>query len=137
METFLKSLRTFYLFASIPPLAFFALFYFAAGDCLVSPKVSYILLLVLYGLSFLGIIVTSTYLRRTAARCENMVEEDREKSFGLAYKIRIILLNTLSFMSGIIYFITVVDGCVYMVGIMTIIILLSYPSKQYILRDSE
>lgn len=137
MESFLKSLRNFYLFASIPPLAFFALFYLAEDGSLVSQQTSYILLMVLYVLALVGIPATSIYLRRTASRCEDKPDDEAEKSFGLAYKVRLVVLNVLSFMSGMFYFITAIEGCIYMVGILSIVVLLSYPSRQYVMHGKE
>ena len=138
MEDLLKNLKSFYLLASLPPLAFFALFYFAAPEePVLEMKATYYLLIALYVIALVAIPATSIHLKRSEAKCEGKTDEEKAEIFGRAYKIRLVCLNVLSFLSGLCYFLTSQEGCYYMVGIMTIIIVLSYPSRHYIMHGAN
>ncbi|MCQ2227179.1 MAG: hypothetical protein MJZ01_04615 [Bacteroidales bacterium] len=136
MDSLLKQLRQFFLIASVPPLAFFALFYFAADESLVNERLGYLLLVLLFLAALVAIPLTHWLLKRAEAKCEDKPEEEQIVIFGKAYRIRIVTMNVLSFLSSLAYFVTVVESCIYMTGMLTILILLSYPSRQYIIREN-
>lgn len=137
MEGLLKSLRQFYLMASVPPLAFFALFFFAADEPLCDARMSYMLCFFVYLAAFVSVLATHAYMTHTEKKMADMDEEQAILKFAKAYKVRIVTLNVVSFFSSLAYFITVVESCYYMTLILTLLILLSYPSRQYILRDND
>lgn len=137
MENMLKELRTFYLMASVPPLAFFGLFYLSAGEPLVGQRVDVVLLTVLYLAAFLAVLVTNRIMAHAEGKCDGVDAETRFRVFGKAYRVRIVVMNVLSFCSGVAYLLTVNSGCAYLVGLISVLVLMSYPSRQYILRDSE
>lgn len=132
MKTFLKNLRQFFLIASIPAVAFFALFYFAAGEPLVNERMHFLLMTILLLLIMVGVIALHAYLKHAEKQCIDKAWDEQTHIFGKAYKIRIVCLNVMSFLSSLLYFITIDMNCVYATGMITLLVLLSYPSKQFI-----
>ncbi|MCF0190547.1 MAG: hypothetical protein HUJ96_04710 [Marinilabiliaceae bacterium] len=126
----------YYLFWSIPPLLLFGLSYLTADLPFVSDTVAYAIICVYSLLVLLSIPTSSFFMRRTYDRLEGKPEEERKPALEKVYKIRIMLLNVISMMSAVIYMITCQSNCIYMFLIMTVVILLSYPSRQYVYRQT-
>ncbi|MCQ2204712.1 MAG: hypothetical protein MJZ15_09755 [Bacteroidales bacterium] len=132
MSTFLKTLRQFFLVASLPPLAFFALFYFSADEPLVDERMHYLLMVILLLLILVGVLVLHFYIKNAEKKCIDKPWNEQTRIFGGAYKVRIVSLNVLSFLSSLLYLVTVDMNCVYSAGMLTLLILLSFPTAQYI-----
>ncbi len=123
--------------ASIPPLAFFALFFFAADEPLCNARMSYLICFLIYLSAFVGVLATHAYMTHTEKKIADLDEEQQTLIFSKAYKVRIVVLNVISFFASLSYFVPVVESCYYMTLILTLLILLSYPSRQYIVRNKE
>lgn len=137
MEDILKRLRTFFWLISVPAVAFFGLALITAEQSLVDNQIRYMMLVCLYLFALIIVPLTSYYMRRAYSKNESKPEEERWCNLAKAYKIRLIALNVISYVSTPIYIVTVERGCVYMVGIVTIVLLLSFPTRRYVFRIEE
>lgn len=138
MDTLLERLRTYYLLFSVPALAIFALTYFTAADePLVEPKTAYWTLIVLYVAALVVVPVTSYILKKAVKKCEGTDRDTQADIYARAYRIRIASLNVVSYFTGPVYLVTLERGSVYLFAILTVIILLSYPSSQYVFHDKR
>lgn len=137
MEQIIKRLRTFYYLLSMPAPVVFALSYFTAEAPLVSERMRYILIVALYLLALVVVPVTY-HVRRKAANKSNATDDAQQtQKFVRAFKIHTIILNVISYLCSVWYVITVEKGCCYMFAIVTVILLLSYPTAQFVFHKTD
>ena len=132
MEDLLVVLKRFYLLVSAPALAVFGLCYFAADEPLVVEQVSYILCVIIYILALIVVPVSSLILRRAVNKCAGLPEQEQVATYNRAYRIRIISLNVISYLCGPLFVVTADKGGCYLFAIITLVILLSYPSQNFV-----
>lgn len=137
MDTLLERLRTYYLLFSVPALAIFALTYFTAAEPLVEPKAAYWTLIILYAAALIVVPATSFVLKKAVKKCEGNDRDTQADIYARAYRIRIASLNIVSYFTGPVYLMTLERGSVYLFAILTVIILLSYPSSQYVFHEKR
>ncbi|MBR6249570.1 MAG: hypothetical protein IKR17_00055 [Bacteroidales bacterium] len=141
MENLLSQLKRFYMLLSAPALAVFALCYFAADEPLVLEQTRYYILIVIYILALVSVPVSSFIMRRAVDKCAGLSEQDQVATYNRAYRIRLITLNVISYLCGPLYVVTLEQGCCYLFAIVTIVILLSYPTRSFVFtaqnRDND
>lgn len=137
MESLLVRLRRFYLLLSLPTLALMALAYMAADIPLVDDKTNYYVKTGLFMLALVFVPVSHWVLKRAVRKCDDQPDDVQAKIYGKGYKIRLTMLNVVSYLSAICYFVTVDEGSLLMFGCMAVVVALSYPSRQYVMRDQD
>lgn len=137
MEDIIKRLRSFYYLVSLPSLALFILALITADVPLVDDQIRYIILVALYFVALVSIPLTSFNMRRAISKSENLPEEQQIPMLTKAYKKRIIAVCIVAYLCSPIYVITVERGCSYMMIIVTIMLLLLYPTKQLVFHKID
>jgi hypothetical protein len=134
----LEHIKRFYMLVSLPTIAFFALFYFTSNEALVADaETQYIALVCFFLIALIVVPTSSIILKRAVKKGADKSDEEQVALYEKAYKIRIWSLAGLAYLSGPMYMLTCEDGCIWMFIIAVVVLLLSYPSRQYILRDRE
>lgn len=132
----LNRLKRFYLLTTLPTLAFFALFYFVTTEALIlDAEVNYYLLVGFFLLALIAVPTSSVLLKRAVRNGAGKSEEEQVVLYEKAYRIRIWVLAGLAYLSGPMYMLTKEDGCLWMFVIAVVVLLLTYPSEQYVLQD--
>lgn len=138
MEALLERLRKFYLYVSIPALPIFALFYFLTDEAVVTDAgMQYYSLVGFFLLALIAVPVSSFMLKRAVSKGAGKSDEVQAAMYEKAYRLRLWVLNGLAYLSGPLYMISGEEGCVWMFAIAVVVVLLSYPSHQYVIRDRE
>ncbi len=137
MDQLISDLRRFFYLTSAPALAIFVIAYLTADVPLVDDRTRYILLVVLYALALVAVPVSSYQLRTAIIRGIGMSDEERLPRLRKAYKVRLWSLNALAYLISPFYIMTVERGCVYLFAIVTIVILLSFPTEQYLTHNQD
>lgn len=119
---------------TIPPVVLFALLFFAADVATTTVEQKYFITVVLYMLAFLSVPLTSWLLRRAINKNMDGTDEERLAKIGPTYKIRIAILNVVSIVNSFCYLITLERGCIYLFAMMSMLILMSFPTNNYLLQ---
>ncbi len=135
MDNLINELRRFYYLTSIPTLAFFLIAYLTADVPLVDDNTRYLMLVTLYVVALVLVPVSSYKMRGAIIKGIDMSEEERVPKLRKAYKIRLWSLNAISYLVSPFYFITVEESSVYLFAILTVVTLLSFPTKQYLTHN--
>lgn len=134
MEEFLKKLRKDYARAFVPSLAIFAIALCVGritepvADVVTSVRIMIVLLL----FTLIAFIVTYFMLRSTRSKLQGMEGEERLATYAKAYNTRIRVMSILSALSSIAYMLTQDSNDIYLVVIISLLILLYYPSQAFI-----
>lgn len=137
MEKFLKEMRRTFLLTSVPTLFFFALAFFAADIPLFDQRTHYMILVCHFVLALVTVPTTSWYLRKVISNTSTDVENSEFTKLARAYRIRITSLNGISYLTSAVYYVTLETSCIYLFGIMLIVVLLSYPSQKYLIPSND
>lgn len=138
MGEMLGRLKRFYMLAAIPTVPFFGLFYFSTSNAVIlDAEVQYMLLVGFFVIALIVYPMSSIILKRAVRKGAGKSDEEQATLYEKAYRIRVWVLAGLSYLSGPMYMMTCTDGCWWMFIIATVMLLLSYPSRQYVLRDRE
>lgn len=132
MDSLIKQLRQIFLMSTIPSVAFFCLFYFAADEPLVSERMHFTLMVIMLLMLLVGVLALHFYLKHAEKKCIGKPWKEQKRIFGGAYKFRIVALNIMLFIAALLYLIVVDMNCVYSAGMLALLILLSYPTKQFL-----
>lgn len=132
MDSLIAHLRRIFLMSTIPAVAFFGLFYFAADESLVSDRMHYTLMTLMLLMLLIGVMGLHFYMKRAEKKCIGQSWQQQVNIFGRAYKVRIVALNLMLFIASLLYFVVVDMNCVYSAGMLAVLILLSFPTKQYL-----
>lgn len=135
MEEFLKKLRKDYTIIFVPSLALFAIallvgrFTNPAVDMLTSVRINIVLLL----FTLIAFLVSYFKLRSTRAKLPEIQDEvARFEEYAKAYKTRILSMSILSGLSSIAYMLTQDTNDIYLVVIISLLVLLYFPSQAFI-----
>ncbi len=134
MEKLFAGLKRLYLLVSSPAVVLFAICYFTADEPLVATQTCYVLLVGLYFVALMVVPISSFIFRRSVRKSEDLNETEQIPIIRKNYGIRIWALNGVSYLTGPIYLITLEEGCVYLFAIISVVVLLSYPTKQYLIN---
>lgn len=135
MDNLIKHLKQIFFFATIPSLAFFALFYLAADEKLVSDRMHYTLMVLMFLFLFIGFVSLIIVKKRSEKKCEGKLFEEQARITLKAYKLRIVSLNVMIFVSSLLYLIVVDMNCVYLAGMLALYVFMNYPTE-YLLSNS-
>lgn len=134
MEEFLTKLRKDYLTAFAPSLAMFIIalcvchFTEPFADMLTSVRIMIVLLL----FTLIAFLYSYFKLRQARARLAELEGEKKFETYAKAYNTRIRSMSLLSGLSSIAYILTQDTNDVYLVVIISLLILLYFPSKAFI-----
>lgn len=134
MEEFLKKLRKNYAKAFVPSLAIFgvALCVGHFTQPLADIETSVRIMIVLLAFTLIAFLVSYFKLRSTRTKLPELEEGERYEAYAKAYYTRIVSMSVLSGLSSIAYILTQDSNDVYLVVIISLLILLYYPSKAFI-----
>lgn len=134
MEEFLKKLRKTYIKAFAPSLVMFCIalcvghFTQPVADLATSVRI----MIVLLAFTLIAFLVSYFKLRTTRSKLPELDGEKRYEAYEKAYCTRIVSMSILSGLSSIAYMLTQDSNDVYLVVIISLLILLYYPSKAFI-----
>ena len=127
-----KELKSFFFKSSVLPLVLFAVCFFIPGESMTDTMWTYRLMVCLLGLTFVAVLWTSYNLRTVTLRHDDLENDGKQAAYAKAYKIRIATLNAISALCSVMYLVTKENNAAYLVGMMTILILLSFPTRSFI-----
>lgn len=134
MEEFLNKLRKDYLKAFAPSIAVFIVALIVCQltepftDMMTSVKIMIVLLL----FTLIAFVVSYFKLRQTRAKLPELEGEKKYEAYAKAYNTRIRSMSLLSCLSSIAYILTQDTNDIYLVVIISLLILLYYPSQAFI-----
>lgn len=134
MEEFLKKLRKDYAIAFVPSLAAFGIALLVskfAGpftDTLTSVRIMIVLLV----FTLIAFLVSYFQLRQARAKLPELEGEKKYETYAKAYNTRIRSMSLLSVLSSAAYVLTQDTNDVYLVIIISLLVLLYYPSRAFI-----
>src|SRR5574344_2705078 len=126
MENFIKTLRKFYFAISAPTLALYAAAFFTADQRSTDPTTLYVVKTVLFLITLIAVPVSSYIYKRSFKKCYNLPEADFMKKFKSIFYMRIITLNTITYITCPLYFLTADNSYSIIFAIMTVFVLLLY-----------
>ncbi len=134
MEELLTRLRKDYMRSFIPTIAIFAValcighFTEPFADMLMSVRIMIVLLL----FTLIAFIASYVILRRARTKIADLHGDERYATYAKAYNIRIRAMSLLSALSSAAYAFTQDSNDIYLVVIISLLILLYYPSQAFI-----
>ncbi len=139
MNELLSRLKGFYLKTTLPALGIFCI------GCIVVQirgleadyNFSYIPMIILLILTFVVVLATSFYMRRSIMKCKDKEEAERVKIYEPAYRIRIAYLSCVLIMTAPVYIATSDTNAAYVGLIVAMVIALCYPTKTFIKNAFE
>ncbi len=135
MDNLIKHLKRIFFFATLPTLAFFALFYLAADEKLVTDRMHYTLMVLMFLLLFVWFVSLIIVKKRSEKKCEGKSFDEQVRITLRTYKVRIISLNVMIFVSSLLYLILVDLNCIYVAGMLALYVVMNYPTE-YLLSNN-
>ena len=140
-DDFLKSLKKIFLVAFCDSLALSALLYlvFWSWEPLLSsdPRTNAYVMIVVLALVFIAVGGSSFFLRHRANKCNDLPQSELDAIATLytpAYKLRVVSLGASMVLSAVCFALTHEGNSSYLVAILALLMLLSFPSEQYVFR---
>ncbi|MEE1348186.1 MAG: hypothetical protein U0K36_09955 [Bacteroidales bacterium] len=134
MEELLAKLRKDYLIAFLPTIALFVIalcigrFTEPMTDLVTAVRIMIVLLL----FTLIAFVVSYIALRRARTKITEMEGEKRYEIYAKAYNTRIRSMSILSGLTSVAYALTQDSNDIYLVVIISLLILLYYPSRAFI-----
>lgn len=142
MEELISNLRKTYSRIFIPTLVVFAILFALSKFVFTEPFVptesaeAVKLMLALLLLTLVGFVVSYFNLRSARKKIEFMEDTaKRNDIYAKAYNVRMVTMNILSILSSVGFFITRDTNNVYLFVIITLLIMLYYPSERFIKKQ--
>lgn len=131
----LQKLKKTFLFAISIPVLVFILAFLAKDLPYVNDETAAAIMAIYFILVLIAVPVSSYWLRRTTNKAADASEEEGERIVSKAYTIRIWTLSVCNIVAAVLYAITCQMNCVYIFGMLFVLMLFSYPSEKYIYRE--
>lgn len=128
MEQLLKQLRRFYYIISAPALAAFGAALLLADRATLSVEADFYIKTSLFLLTLICVPLTSFVFKRSLKKIDTLSEPDFLKTAGRSYRFRIVTLSVISYACSLLYFLTADSSYSMIFVIMTVFILLLYPT---------
>ncbi len=139
MENLLTDLRRFYFRTFLPSIIIFIVCFLATrllgSQPMVTVKTASYIMVALLAATFIVFIVTWFILRNARAKVTTMEGDGKYDAFAKAYKARILSMSIVAVLSSACYVFTVDPNAIYLVVIALLLVLLYYPSENFVGRQ--
>ena len=137
MEEFLSKLRKTYLRTFLPSIVVFAIALIVTRytEPFVDMLMSVRIMIALLTLTLVAFVTSYFSLRSARTKTADLKGEQRYDIYARAYNTRIMVMSILSALSSIAYVITKDSNDIYLVVIITLLVLLYYPSEAFISKQ--